>query len=580
MILEDKKMFRAKRKYGSNREKTRLSSCQNGSILLGIIITMVVMAVLGAGMVYLTTTSTFQELFANNNTRAYYAAEAGGRYATALIRQSLATGTPPFSDLDIPQPVIFSTSYSMGNSGSFQITNWQPTGFLSKVVTFDSIGTVGSGFLQAKRRLTYKIHPANQGGLTLPPLIPPEVSDFDVPKNVLDEYFSPVDMSEVDIKDNPKVDGDNALNLKADEYTTGLNWGMNLSLAQLDKIRANNGNLLSYGVQVKIYDYDEDTLQASPYNIIGISFRLDDSNDGTMTDDIHNMYGFSFVKLKKPATPPTVGAKPAWYSTYFYNTTYTNTDWDIFSTGTSTDNMGKWFVVLWKRIYNGSAWSYVPLAYQKLTLADTACRTGSATDCTKLTHWSTIMVYVYEKSGGTNEITGYLSSPPTYLRRTTDDPQTILWAEKDKAPNPDTVPDKFQPISWTVVWELWELTHGYIVGNRVNVNSDGDAYICTSDHTSTALDKPGTGANWTTYWSKLSRSSFIQDSSLTTLNYANYTPGIGDPVQTKAREIGLHIFDMSTSAQNIYYDNFYIDLSPSIPVVIRVDGTGLEIRTP
>ena len=30
-----------------------------------------------------------------------------------------------------------------------------------------------------------------------------------------------------------------------------------------------------------------------------------------------------------------------------------------------------------------------------------------------------------------------------------------------------------------------------------------------------------------------------------------------------AREIGLHIFNESTSAQNIFYDNFYIDLSPS-----------------
>ena len=114
----------------------------------------------------------------------------------------------------------------------------------------------------------------------------------------------------------------------------------------------------------------------------------------------------------------------------------------------------------------------------------------------------------------------------------------------------------------------------YVTGNHVNVG--GAAYICIADHTSTAGDKPGTGANWTTYWSQLSGSSFIQDSSLTTLNYNDYT--IGDITQTKAREIGLHIFDMSTSAQNIFYDNLFIDLTPS--GYRYFDGSGQVVQYP
>ncbi len=39
-----------------------LPSPQRGSILIGIIITMVIMSVLGTGMLYLTTTSTFNEV--------------------------------------------------------------------------------------------------------------------------------------------------------------------------------------------------------------------------------------------------------------------------------------------------------------------------------------------------------------------------------------------------------------------------------------------------------------------------------------------------------------------------------------
>ena len=54
---------------------------RNGAILIGIIVTIVIFAVLGAAMVSLTTTSTMREVSSNLSSQAYYLAESGYRYA-------------------------------------------------------------------------------------------------------------------------------------------------------------------------------------------------------------------------------------------------------------------------------------------------------------------------------------------------------------------------------------------------------------------------------------------------------------------------------------------------------------------
>jgi hypothetical protein len=538
---------------------------------------MVVMAFLGAGMVYLTTTSTFQELFANNHARAYYAAESGGRYANALIRQSLAGGTALGTSL----PTELVGQFTMGNGNqvtSFQFTNWVHTSVnvgagITNYYYYDSIGTVGSGFLQAKRKISYKIHPADQSTLPVPPPIPSDASEFNKPSGggddatFLQQYFDPAINQETKIfvvTEDGRAGGDQALNLAAYDWIIGLKWYWNAAMAQLDSIRAANSNLLSYGAQIKIYDSDEDDNNFKPslYNIFGISFRLDDYATATSTATLDNNYLISFVKLTKPATAGP-GFKPDWYINYIY----TNPAWDVFSTDPNAPVDGQWFIVLWKMIYIGGNWSYSPIAYHKLTSADSVCRAGfgSATYCTKIKPWSTLMVCIEEKSSAPyNEITGYIASQATYPRRTVTpynlNSQPIIWAEKDGDTNTNTVPSIFQQISWTKYWDLWEPSKTYAVNDKVNVNSDGDAYICIADHTSTANNKPGTGANWTTSWQKLSQISLIQDSSLTTANYVNDDIGI---IKTKARELGLHIFYDDTNAKDIWYDNFYIDLSPS-----------------
>ncbi|MEE9912528.1 MAG: hypothetical protein K4571_12475 [Deltaproteobacteria bacterium] len=60
---------------------------QKGSVLITLVIAMTITAVLGAGMVYLTSTSTLSELFSSSEGKAYYVAEGGARYAV-LLRES------------------------------------------------------------------------------------------------------------------------------------------------------------------------------------------------------------------------------------------------------------------------------------------------------------------------------------------------------------------------------------------------------------------------------------------------------------------------------------------------------------
>ncbi len=145
------------------------SSSQQGAVLIGIIVTIALMAALGGGMLYFTTTSNYNELFVNNQIRAYYAAESGGRFANAIIREAYATESGDPDDLlgTINNEQIFTLSNSQIK---FQIKNFIRDNNDPDTIKFKSIGTVGSGIFEAKRELTYKIQPAIQtlGGGTAP----------------------------------------------------------------------------------------------------------------------------------------------------------------------------------------------------------------------------------------------------------------------------------------------------------------------------------------------------------------------------------------------------------------------------
>ncbi len=64
-----------------------------GNVLIGLIVTMMIFAALGAGMVSMTGTSTFSQVTANTTSKAYYLAESGFRYAASVYLNEDDTDT-------------------------------------------------------------------------------------------------------------------------------------------------------------------------------------------------------------------------------------------------------------------------------------------------------------------------------------------------------------------------------------------------------------------------------------------------------------------------------------------------------
>jgi hypothetical protein len=217
---------------------------QRGSILIGIIVTMVIMSALGAGMLYMTTTSTYNELIYGSHSNAYYVAEAGGRYAMTAIRDAYATSTTDLREK-------LEKKFRMGDGRSFEIKNVAFDGGNPETVSFVSVGTVGSGFMTANRQIQYSISPANQskGG---------RVTEFTVkemdPTNSRGKFVTEGDA----IKVQQTVSDGNNQWMAASYFKSSINFLQERD-AQLD--------FLSYDAQVKVKSDVE-------YFLAGLGFRL------------------------------------------------------------------------------------------------------------------------------------------------------------------------------------------------------------------------------------------------------------------------------------------------------------------
>lgn len=237
-------------KHDNNFTKPLMTSFQRGSILIGIIIAMVVTAVLGTGMLYLTTTSTYNELIYGSHSDAYYVAEAGGRYAMSVIRDAYATST-------INLKANLEKIYYMSNNTSFKIEEVTFDGGNPEKITFYSIGTIGSGLMQAKRKIIYEIIPANQskgGGVK-----EITIAEMDSTNSRGSFITTPVGQ----IKVTGTVDDGNQQRLAVAYGKSSVNI-LNERTAQ--------GGFLSYDAQVKVKS-DAD------YYVAGLGFRLHNVDD-------------------------------------------------------------------------------------------------------------------------------------------------------------------------------------------------------------------------------------------------------------------------------------------------------------
>ena len=119
---------------------------EKGMILIGLIVVLMIIAVLGAGIFRLSSTSTFQELFYGNYARAYYIAESGGRYAASVIRDAYATSSTA-TELNNKLSTVDGKTLRLSNSDEIQISsftiNSTPGG--ADTVLFDSTGIISSG---------------------------------------------------------------------------------------------------------------------------------------------------------------------------------------------------------------------------------------------------------------------------------------------------------------------------------------------------------------------------------------------------------------------------------------------------
>ena len=300
--------------------KQRILS-QHGSVLISIIVGTVIIGILGVGIISFTTTSTYGELFANRQVRAYYMAEAGGQYAIKLLNENKSNTSylPP------------NGTYKLGPNGSdgeFSLTstsdNTDPDMPRVKVV---SVGVVHKGtWLESKKKITYKIPRANP------------TAGLDGTTDIL---------------------FDNGLNNVEDDPTWELVEGLNSNLTYsngellikssvkelvavlavqpeaIDHVtaRTNSGELLSYEVQVKVKLDIEG--QKGKFFAAGITFRMD--------TDRNHAYGVSFFRAV--ADNKDV---PTWFT-------------DNFGASFQTLRNGNSYIVLWEK--NSSTGKYELIDY-------------------------------------------------------------------------------------------------------------------------------------------------------------------------------------------------------------------------
>jgi len=338
---------------------------QRGAILITLIVAIVIIGLSGIAMLHFSTTSSYGELIANRQQRAYYIGEAGANHAQQIFSMNKVTNGP------FPSP----TEFTLGNDKFIVHTFDKPTDATHLIIK--STGIVGSGWLTTRQLITRDIVKET----AVPPGMPPIITDpsgvpigFDTDSNTkLDTAWTLTPST--DTKDVEIYDGSLMF-----ENTKDGSIVLNKNVVNLCDAWVNNGYLSSYFLQVKITNASSNP----KYFIHGLSFRVQD-------DAALSSYGISF---------------------YRHNGTNCNDPWCAETVGIR-DNIsltkdGKIYVVLWKKV-NGT--------YAVLASAWMDATYGVVAADGDLKDWSTLVIRVNERSDG-NHIKAYIQSEPAYPRGT------------------------------------------------------------------------------------------------------------------------------------------------------------------
>lgn len=357
---------------------------QKGAILITLIVAIVIISIAYVGMNQFTTTSTYGELIANRQERAYYLAETGVNYARYLFTPNPAAPGTNYTN----GPFYDRKTFTLSN-GQFTVKTYAKPGDSTRLI-IESTGIVESGWLTTRQLVTKEISKVEVNGSTTTP--DGNLIGFDTTNNntgssgsdaQLDKTWTPTPGTDVGIVSTGPSGKEPALQFK------GKTGAIDLNPSYIDFFSAwkNNDDLLGYFLQVKINVNSQGT--KGEHYLLGLTFRKTDNN---------NFYALSFYRSENLDVSKATWCTPAFTSII--------------------PNNGKIYAVLWK---NSSGIKTV-MAYALMDYATY----GVVTDATNqtLAVWSSLFIRVNEKKDGPggarrNYLKAYVVGPASYPLGTT-----------------------------------------------------------------------------------------------------------------------------------------------------------------
>lgn len=352
---------------------------QKGAILITLIVSIVIISITYVGMSQFSTTSTYGELLANRQERAYYLAEAGVNYSRYKFNPDPTA--PSYTNGPFSTPETFTLS-----NGQFTVKTYDKPGDTTRLI-IESTGIVESGWLTTRQLVTKEISKAEVSGSTTivgenGDVIPIAFNAVEPSAQELDSTWTVVPIVTEDKE--IIVSNDGTLQFKDDMGAINLNTG----LVDLETAVENNDGYLGYFLQVKL---DASKMSPGNYFLLGISFRVQDAN-------ALNSYGLSYYRSNGSNGPKTWWDKP---------------EFADFRNKLPMVQNDKFYVVLWKRV-NGT---YTVLAHTEINNTKCPGITSIINNQIKLSPWVTIVVRLKEDASG-NRIRAYVQSPSVYPRGT------------------------------------------------------------------------------------------------------------------------------------------------------------------
>jgi len=129
-------------------EKQLSGNKQAGAALVVIIVSMTIIAILGAGIIYLISSSSFSEVFINNREKAYYLAQAGRQYAKLIINNL------PAGDRVAIDAALNGKTFTLLNGNKFYLSSQTD----DKRSYLESTGIVNEGtVLETKQKIMFTV---------------------------------------------------------------------------------------------------------------------------------------------------------------------------------------------------------------------------------------------------------------------------------------------------------------------------------------------------------------------------------------------------------------------------------------